>query len=136
MSGALVVVDASLVLAATLYGGAVGRWASTLLAEQTLAAPELLPAETTNALRKSVLARTASQEEAALVLAELKDLRVDYYPFAPFMERVWELRTHVTSYDAWYVALAEHLNAHLATLDRRLTNAPGARCRFLTPVDA
>jgi predicted nucleic acid-binding protein len=136
VSGALVVVDASLVLAATLYEGAVGRWAATLLAEQTLAAPELMPAETTNALRKSVLARTASQEEAALVLAELQDLRVDYYPFAPFMERVWELRTHVTSYDAWYVALAEQLDAPLATIDRRLANATGARCRFLIPSDA
>jgi predicted nucleic acid-binding protein len=136
VSGALVVVDVSVMLAATLHGGTVGRWASGLLAEHTLAAPELMPAETTNALRKAVLARTASQEEAALVLAELQDLRVDYYPFAPFMERVWELRTHVTSYDAWYVALAEHLDAPLATIDRRLANAPGARCRFLLPADA
>ena len=136
MSGGLVVVDASLVLAATLYEGTVGRWASRLLSDHALAAPELMPAETTNALRKSVLARAASQEEAALVLAELQDLRVDYYPFAPFMERVWELRTHVTSYDAWYVALAEHLDAPLVTLDRRLANATGARCRFLVPADA
>lgn len=136
MSGAIVVVDASLVLAATLHGGTVGRWASTLVADHALAAPELMPAETTNALRRSVLARTASQEEAALVLAELQDLRVDYYSFAPFTQRVWELRTHVTSYDAWYVALAETLDAPLVTLDARLANATGVRCRFLTPPGA
>ena len=131
-----VVADASLVLASLLYPGAVGTWASTVLVEHTLAAPELMPAEATNALRKAVLARTASQQEAALVLAELQDLRVTYYPFAPFAERVWELHAHVTSYDAWYVALAEHLDAPLATLDRRLANATGARCRFLVPPDA
>ncbi|MDF1521310.1 MAG: type II toxin-antitoxin system VapC family toxin [Trueperaceae bacterium] len=132
----LVVTDASLVLASLLYPGAIGAWASTVLTGHTLAAPELMPAETTNALRKAVLARTASQEEAAIVLAELQDLRVVYYPFAPFMERVWELRAHVTSYDAWYVALAESLDAPLATIDRRLANATGARCRFLVPSDA
>ncbi len=129
----LVVTDASLVLASLVYPGAVGSWASTVLVEHTLAAPELMPAETTNALRKAVLARTASQEEAAIVLGELQDLRVAYYPFAPFMERVWELRAHVTSYDAWYVALAESLDVPLATIDRRLANATGPRCPFLMP---
>ena len=132
----LVVADASLVLAALVDPGAVGSWASTVLAEHPLAAPELMPAQTTNALRKAVRARTASPEEAAIVLAELQDLRVAYYPFAPFMERIWELRAHVTSYDAWYVALAEQLDAPLATIDRRLANATGARCRFLMPADA
>ncbi len=127
--------DASLVLGALVYPGALGVWASTVLAEHTLAAPELMPAETTNALRRAVLARTASPEEAAIVLADLQDLRVDYYPFVPFMERVWELRAHVTSYDAWYVALAESLAAPLATIDRRLANATGTRCRHLMPAD-
>ena len=131
----LVVADASLVLAALVDPGAVGSWASTVLAEHSLAAPELMPAQTTNALRKAVRARTASPEEAAIVLAELQDLRVAYYPFAPFMERVWELRAHVTSYDAWHVALAEFLDAPIATIDRRLANATGARCRFLVPAD-
>lgn len=47
--------------------------------------------------------------------------------------RVWELRDRCTAYDAWYVALAERLDAPLATLDLRLTAAPGPTCCFLTP---
>jgi predicted nucleic acid-binding protein len=43
------------------------------------------------------------------------------------------LRFNVSSYDAWYIALAEQLDAPLATLDRRLSAADGPRCRFLLP---
>jgi predicted nucleic acid-binding protein len=39
----------------------------------------------------------------------------------------------VTSYDAWYVALAEALELPLATLDGRLSRARGVGCKFLTP---
>lgn len=40
---------------------------------------------------------------------------------------------NVTAYDAWYVALAESLDAKLATLDWRLARTPGCRCPFETP---
>jgi predicted nucleic acid-binding protein len=53
--------------------------------------------------------------------------------FSPFAARAWELRSKVTSYDAWYVAVAEELDLSLATLDRRLAAASGPRCRFLLP---
>jgi predicted nucleic acid-binding protein len=43
------------------------------------------------------------------------------------------LRFNVSSYDAWYIALAEQLDAPLATLDHRLSAADGPRCRFLLP---
>ena len=39
----------------------------------------------------------------------------------------------VTAYDAWYVALAEAFDADLATLDVRLSQAPGPRCAFRVP---
>lgn len=55
---------------------------------------------------------------------------MELFPYAPFASRVWELREDVTCYDAWYVAIAEALSAPLATLDARLANAPGPRCRF------
>lgn len=53
--------------------------------------------------------------------------------FAPLADRIWELRSNVTAYDAWYVALAETLDLSLATLDLRLAQAPGTRCAFLLP---
>jgi predicted nucleic acid-binding protein len=39
----------------------------------------------------------------------------------------------LTSYEAWYVALAEFLGAKLATLDTRLAVVPGPRCGFCLP---
>jgi len=74
-----------------------------------------------------------SADVAALAHRELLSLRTELFPYAPFGGRVWELRENVTAYDAWYVALAELLDAPLATLDAKLSRAPGALCRFLTP---
>jgi predicted nucleic acid-binding protein len=47
--------------------------------------------------------------------------------------RAWELRENLTLYDAWYVALAELLDARLATLDTRLARAPGPACKVVVP---
>ncbi|MGI8578807.1 MAG: type II toxin-antitoxin system VapC family toxin [Nocardioidaceae bacterium] len=65
--------------------------------------------------------------------ADLTDLRVELFPYQPFAARVWELRENVTASDAWYVAMAEHIRAPLATLDLRLARAHGPRCAFRTP---
>lgn len=46
---------------------------------------------------------------------------------------IWSLRHAVTSYDAWYVALAESLDCSLVTLDLRLAKASGPACAFLLP---
>lgn len=125
------VVDASMVVAALVDSGTDGRWAEELLVRDSLAAPHLLSAEASNILRRSVLAGAISPEQASLAHADLLDLRVELFPYAPFASRIWELRENVTCYDAWYVAIAESLGAPLATLDARLAKAPGSRCRFL-----
>ena len=64
--------------------------------------------------------------------ADLLDLRIALFPYAPVGPRVWELRGALTAYDAWCVAVAEALEVPLATLDRRLARAPGPRCAFET----
>ena len=125
------VIDASMVVAALIDSGTDGRWAESLLTSDSLAAPHLLTAEASNILRRSALAGAISAEQASLAYSDLLDLRVELFPYAPFATRIWDLRDNVTCYDAWYVALAEALNAPLATLDVRLAKAPGPRCRFL-----
>ncbi|MDP8927198.1 MAG: type II toxin-antitoxin system VapC family toxin [Actinomycetota bacterium] len=127
------IIDATVAVAALVDDGPDGRWAEHRLARAPLAAPHLLPVEAANILRRAALAGDISQDVAALAHADLLDLRVELLPYAPVAERVWELRETVTAYDAWYVALAEALDAPLATLDRRLSRAPGPRCPFLTP---
>lgn len=122
------VVDASLVVAALVDDGPDGRWAEGVLASGELAAPHLMPVEVAKILRRAALAGHVSGDAAALAHADLLALRVDLFPYEPFAARVWELRENLTSYDAWYVALAETLDAPLATLDRRLGRVAGLRC--------
>ena len=51
-------------------------------------------------------------------------LDIELFPFAPFADRVWALRSNLTSYDAWYVALAEAFGCPLVTLDQKLSPRP------------
>lgn len=129
----VLVADASVVVAALVDSGSVGRWADGVLATAPMAAPHLLPVEVANVLRRAGAAGEISDDVATLAHVDLLDLSIDLVGYEPFAERVWELRHNVSTYDAWYVALAEALDAPLATLDERLVHAPGPRCRFETP---
>ncbi|MDP3971753.1 MAG: type II toxin-antitoxin system VapC family toxin [Candidatus Nanopelagicales bacterium] len=127
------VVDASLVVSALVDSGSVGAWAVDRLAEGALAAPHLLPVEVANVLRRAAIAGQLSEDAATLAHEDLANLRIDYFDYAPFAPRIWDLRGTVSAYGAWYVALAEVIDAPLGTLDRKLASAPGPRCRFLLP---
>lgn len=122
-----------MVVAALIDADSAGVWARTVLASDRLAAPHLMPAEVANILRRAALAGDISLDAAALAHADLQQLPAVLYPYEPFADRVWELRDTITAYDGWYVALAESLDAELATLDLRLAHASGPRCAFLTP---
>ena len=127
------VVDASFVVAALTARGADGEWAESLIATEALAAPHLMLVEAANILRRAALAEVLTAAEAGMAHADLLRLRVELFAYPAFATRVWELRKNCTAYDAWYVAVAENLNAPLATLDLRLTTASGPTCRFVTP---
>lgn len=126
------VVDASLVASALTDGGEVGRWASSLLVTEP-AAPHLLSVEVASMLRRAERTGKLSTDLAAVAHGDLLGLDITWFAYEPLAERVWELRHSVTTYDGWYVALAEALDAPLATLDHRLTRAPGTRCAFVGP---
>ncbi len=81
---------------------------------------------------RSWLARgEISEETANAARRALGELHIQEHSFAPFADRVWELRANLTVYDAWYVALAEALGTTLVTADQRLTRAPGPRCEVV-----
>ena len=114
-------------------GGREGAWAEEIIASGSLHAPELARVEASNVLRRLELAKHIATSEANAVHEDLMRLNLELFPFDPFAERVWQLRNTATSYDAWYVAVAEALNLPLATLDKRLARASGPTCSFLTP---
>ena len=111
----------------------VGRWAESAVSELDLVGPELALVESCNILRRLELSGSISRLEFRSALRDLLQLEIELFPFAPFAERVWSLRENATSYDAWYVALAEHLGCPLLTLDMRLSRAIGPTCGMITP---
>lgn len=127
------VVDSSVLVAATVDTGPEGIWAEQALGQNDLAAPQLVLAEAANILRRLELAGEVTPLEASSAHRDLLGLDIAMFPFAPLADRIWELRANVTCYDAWYVALAEALECPLATLDRRLAKASGPACQFLLP---
>ena len=128
-----VVVDSSVIVAALIDTGPDGVWAEEVIDDRVLYAPELLHVKATNVLRRLELAKQIATSEANGAHEDLTQIDIELFSFEPFSDRVWELRHTVTSYDAWYVAVAEELGYPLATLDRRLAKAVGPKCKFLTP---
>jgi predicted nucleic acid-binding protein len=128
-----VVIDSSVVVAALVDSGPHGDWAEGILAGGLLQAPELLLAEACNIFRRLERAKLITTPEANAAQDDLMQLDVELFAFEPFAGRIWELRHNVTSYDAWYVAIAEALELPLATLDEPLSQSTGVRCKFLTP---
>jgi len=133
VSAAVAAVDASVVVAALIDTGPDGRWAESAITGDALAAPELVLAEAANILRRLERTNAISRTEANGAHADLLGLAIELFPFAPFARRAWELRSNLTVYDAWYVALAEALGCPLLTLDRKLSRASGPKCRFIVP---
>lgn len=128
-----VVVDASALVAALSDSGPTGTWAEDELANQVLVAPEVILAEASNTLRTLERIGELSTPQATVVQCMMMNTSVELYGFAPFADRVWELRHNLTSYDAWYVAIAEWLGCPLVTLDQRLSRSTGPTCEFITP---
>lgn len=127
------VVDASALVGALTDARPRGRWAESVILSDDLAAPDLVLAEATNSLRRLEFDGELSGTQADASRRDVLRTRLELYPFAPFADRVWELRHNLTSYDATYVALAELLGCPLVTLDMRLSRSTGPRCEMLTP---
>ena len=127
------VVDASVVVAALVDSGPDGRWAEAELLGAHLAAPHLLPVEVANILRRAARPGHISDDVATMAHRDLMQLPIEFFPYELVADRAWSLRGNATSYDAWYVALAELLEAPLSTLDQRLSRSAGPKCVFRTP---
>ena len=127
------VVDASALVAALIGIDPDHAWAYGTLSGQPVAAPEIVLPETANILRGLELTGRSDPYDVHSAFASLMRIEVQLFSFTPFADRVWELRHNLTSYDAWYVALAEWLDCPLVTLDQRLSRSPGPTCEFITP---
>jgi predicted nucleic acid-binding protein len=128
----LLVVDASALVAVLTDGNGVGAAVADALAGSALAAPELLPFETANVLRRLELGGQLTRETAALAHGDLLDLAVQLWPYTALAAGAWRLRGSLTLYDAAYVALAAELDVPLVTLDQRLARTASS-CQVVVP---
>ncbi len=123
----MTIVDASVVFVALTAADQRGETARRSL-DDDLAAPSMLRAEVASALRGETWSGRLDEIAGSRALGRCLALPITLFPIEPHLPRVWDLRHNVTPYDAWYVALAEALDAPLLTTDTRLTRAPGIRC--------
>lgn len=121
----MIVVDAAaLVDALTVVDGTDDLRAS--LAGEDLHAPTLLDFEFVSALRGLTLRGQLSAARAEDALTDFEDLPIQRWPSSDGLRRrAFGLRSHLSAYDAAYVALAEALQCPLLTRDARLARSSG-----------
>ena len=124
----MIVIDASVIVTALADDGPDGERHRARLAGERLAAPHLLDVEVLSAWRRRAAGGGLDERRMQLARDDLRSLPIRRVPHLPLLERCWELRANLTTYDAAYVALAELIGAPLVTLDPRLADAPGPTC--------
>ncbi|GGM72189.1 ribonuclease VapC12 [Longimycelium tulufanense] len=87
------------------------------------AAPALIDVEVIGAIRAQVIRGEMSEDTAEGVMENLKVFTLARAPHTPYIERIWQLRHSITSYDAAYITLAEDLGLPLVTCDAKLAGS-------------
>ncbi|MCL2489985.1 MAG: type II toxin-antitoxin system VapC family toxin [Propionibacteriaceae bacterium] len=85
--------------------------------------PQMIFPEVASALKGLERSQEVTPEICTQAFDGLMKLPARRWPLEPFTRRAWQLRDVISIYDAYYVALAEHLHAHLITKDARLARA-------------
>ena len=99
-----------------------------LLQDTDHAAPSVIDVEVVSVIRRDRLLGRLDVTAATQAVEDLRDWPGERFGHQPLLERVWELRGSLRTWDAFYVALAEVMQATLVTSDSRLARAPGSRC--------
>jgi predicted nucleic acid-binding protein len=92
------------------------------------AAPHVIDVEVLSIIRRKRLQGRLDETAASLAVEDLQAWPGRRFPHRDLLWRAWELRHNVGGWDAFYVALAEVLDATLLTLDRRLGRIKGLEC--------
>ena len=126
----MLIVDASC-LYEVLAGAVQSEQIRERLARDTdHAAPHVIDAEVLGIIRRDHMLGRLDRTAAHQAVEDLREWPGERFGHRGLLERAWELRDVVRTWDALYVALAEALDATLLTLDKRLGRVKGLACRI------
>ena len=128
VSGRVLVVDASSLYEVVADTARANDVRARLGTDPDHAAPSVVDVEVISIIRRDHLRGRLDSTAAAQAVQDLRDWPGERFAHRPLLDRVWELRQTVRTWDAFYVALAEVMQATLITSDSRLARAPGPRC--------
>lgn len=89
--------------------------------------PQVFDLEVVHVFRRYERRKLVPVSRIENAFKKLQSLRFVRYPPGAFLERIWQMRANVTTYDAAYLVLAEALAAPLVTTDGRLSRVPRLR---------
>ncbi len=123
----LLVVDASVILAAILPQEAYAKIALTFIKRCTnerkkFIAPSILLYEVFNAVRSAIVSKRITIGEARTIHSAYKTIEPTYVDFSILSESALKvaLSSNISIYDASYAALASHHRCSVCTLDKKL----------------
>ncbi len=99
-----------------------------LLQDPDHAAPSVIDVEVLSVIRRDHLLGRLDATSALQAVEDLHDWPGERFGHQPLLARAWDLRGSLRTWDAFYVALAEVMQATLVTSDSRLAGASGPRC--------
>ncbi|MGH8958990.1 MAG: type II toxin-antitoxin system VapC family toxin [Acidimicrobiia bacterium] len=129
----MLVVDASCLYEVVADGEASESVRQILAADADQAAPHLIDAEVLSLIRRDRFRNLLDSTGASQAVEDLRSWPGERFSHLPLLERAWELRDAVRTWDALYVALAEAMGATLLTRDSRLAKARGPSCPIQLP---
>jgi predicted nucleic acid-binding protein len=92
------------------------------------AAPHVIDVEVLSIIRRDHMLGRLDATAAHQAVEDLREWPGERFGHRSLLERAWELRENVRTWDAVYVALAEVFDATLVTLDERLGRVRGLGC--------
>lgn len=126
----MLVVDASCLFEVVADTPRSPQVAARLAADNDQVAPEVIDVEVLGVIRAQYLRGALDETAAAQAVADLRDWPGERFAHRWMLDRVWQLRASVRGWDAFYVTLAEAMDATLLTMDGRLARAHGPQCRI------
>jgi predicted nucleic acid-binding protein len=129
----MLVVDASTLFEVVASTPRAGSIRAVLAADPDHAAPHLVDAEVMSVIQRQYRRGALDATAGGQAVDDLCSWPGERWPHAAFAPSVGELRNSVRSHDAYHVALAEALDAPLATCDDRLARAIGPMCEIVVP---